>query len=155
MGEVIDLSRQFARRQRINPIATHLRKMFRNNLDRRVKDEQALEGFIDELLITDKLPALDIQEHDIVGFNDWLQRLRMSRERTFNQALYYARLHMERELNLKVDYIPAAINYIRQDRLKNRPIALVILGMYSIVWQLNTGQNLVIDQASMEKRHST
>ncbi len=127
-----------------------LGQVFTRNLHVQVADYALLDAFILELLSDPALPSLDGKDNETVLATDYkLQTLRASQPRGYSSSLYYARLHLERSLNLSKHAIKAVNSYAGNSRVIG-----AILGMFSIAWQIQTGQEPVLDSASFERAHA-
>ncbi|MDF1497721.1 MAG: hypothetical protein P1P90_06770 [Patescibacteria group bacterium] len=126
-----------------------LGEVFVRNLHLRVSDPYALDQFILDLFAEPELPKLDHDDKDAVLNTDYkLQTLAKSPKAPFSYSLYSARLHMEHTLGISMHRLATVRANPSLDR-----IARVLLGMYSIAWQIKTGQELVLDSKTLASRH--
>ncbi len=126
-----------------------LGEVFVRNLHLRVTDPYALDLFILELLADPMLPKLDLDANGTVLNADYRLQTLGPDKSAFKMALTYARLHMEKSCGTSMNRLESVKKFPKLDLY-----ARAILGMYSIAWQLDCGEELVIDAISMAKRHA-
>lgn len=127
-----------------------LGEVFVKNLHLRVSDPYALDQFILDLFTEPDLPSLDASDDDTALNTDYkLQALAKDPSANFSLSLYNARTHLEKSLGISMHRLSAVRAHSIDDR-----VVRALLGMFSIAWQLETGQELVVDASALAARHA-
>ena len=153
MGQVIHISDLFLKRKQLQK-ADHLAGIFIKYFRPQVVDQQILRSFIDNLLAEQALPAIELDASRLLYLEYQLGRYILSGPVVYFRALNFARLHLEKTLNLKVYKLKSVMRYLATSSDKGERSAFIILGMFSLAWQIMLDEELVIDEKSFAKRHS-
>jgi hypothetical protein len=153
MGELIDLQSYFDKKRRMRESLPQIKRIFMKNMILR-KDEHLLTAeFIEKILMDPSLPALSLDDNQLLYLDYQLQRHTVAGTRNLSQVLYYSRLHMEKVLKISLGNTAGARRFIASNPGKER-IVRFVTGMVSLAWQAMEDDELVIDSISMQKRHA-
>jgi len=81
-----------------------------------------------------------------------LERFTKKGDAELSRALYFARLHLERRLEIECSSLVSVMRFTSR-RVEGREAILArrALGIFSIIWQIATDQELVTDDTAMTK----